>query len=36
MDRNKTIVNLISIYDKSETATISQKELKELIESIEV
>ena len=30
-----TIVTLISIYDKSETATISDKELKDLIAGLE-
>ena len=30
----ETVVNLISIYDKSETATISDKELKALISNL--
>ncbi len=33
--QNLTIVNLISIYDKSETASISDKEIKSLIENKE-
>jgi mRNA-degrading endonuclease RelE of RelBE toxin-antitoxin system len=31
----QTTVSLISIYDKSETATISDKELKELIDKLQ-
>jgi len=34
-EKNKQIVNLISIYDKSEIENITQKELKELITNIE-
>lgn len=34
-DKEKVVVNLISIYDKSEVDTISPKELKSLIEGIE-
>ncbi|MGE0634857.1 MAG: hypothetical protein AB7G44_08875 [Bacteroidia bacterium] len=30
-----TVVNLVTIYDKSQTASISDKELKELIANIE-
>ncbi len=33
--QNLTIVNLISIYDKSETASISDKEIKSLIDNKE-
>lgn len=32
----KTIVNLLSVYDKSDRATISDKELKTLVENIEI
>jgi len=31
----ETIVNLISIYDKSETASISTKELQQLIANLQ-
>lgn len=30
-EENNTVINLISIYDKSDTASISDKELKDLI-----
>ncbi len=35
IEDNNLVVYLISIYDKSETASISDNELKELIEGIE-
>ncbi len=34
IEREHVVVNLISIYDKSETATISDKELRDLINSL--
>ena len=35
MDGEVTYVNLIAIYDKSETSTISDKELKNLINNLQ-
>jgi len=35
MDGEVTYVNLIAIYDKSETSTISDKELKDLINNLQ-
>ena len=32
---NQVIVNLISIYDKSETSSISDKELRDLISGLQ-